>query len=451
MRLLVSLLFLFLLLPGGAVAQQKSHWLGTWAASPMRLEEDRAANLPIGSREVTLRQVVHISQGGKQMRVVLSNEFGDAPLTVASAHVAFLASGSRILPLTDHALTFNGGAGVTIAPGKTAASDPLNLVLPIFSDLVLSFHLPAQELHGITFHASALATSYFAEGDQTAAFEFVLPSAVSPGLTAPNVAAPIEGNPRIPTSSKPIVASGTLPASEGAASGPVGTVLQTTSWYFLKDVEVNATRKSAAVVAFGDSITDGARSTPELNGRYPDQLAPLLAANKKTAAVAVLNQGIGGNRILHDGYGPRALDRFDRDVLEQPGVRYVILLEGINDIGTTSQGREPVTARQVIDGLTDLALRAHARHVRVFGATLTPFAGAGYATAEGEAMRQEVNAFVRSSSVFDGMIDFDKAVRNPRDPARLWKRYDSGDHLHPNDNGYAAMAKAVDLKLFRRK
>lgn len=205
-------------------------------------------------------------------------------------------------------------------------------------------------------------------------------------------------------------------------------------------------KKSSALVCFGDSITDGSGSSPETNRRWPDVLASLLTADTHTEHISVLNTGIGGNRLLADGTGPKAGNRFERDVLSQPGVRYVILLEGINDIGHGG-----VQAQQLIDAMTDLANRAHTRGLRIFAGTLTPFEGAGYYTPEGEAIRQQVNTFVRSNSIFDGAIDFDKAVQDPQQPARLLPKDDHGDHLHPSDQGYAAMAPAVSLKLFRKR
>ncbi len=232
----------------------------------------------------------------------------------------------------------------------------------------------------------------------------------------------------------------------GRRDAPEGQIQRVNSWFFLKDVEVDAEKKSSAVVCFGDSITDGTGSTPETNRRWPDVLAPLLAAGKHTARISVLNVGIGGNRLLHDGTGPKASDRFDRDVLTQPGAKYVILLEGINDIGHGG-----VTAQQLIDSMTELASRAHSKGLQIFGGTLTPYQGAGYYTPRGEQTRQTVNAFLRSNTVFDGVIDFDKAVQDPKAPEQFLPKYDHGDHLHPSDLGYAAMAPAISLKLFHQK
>ena len=253
-----------------------------------------------------------------------------------------------------------------------------------------------------------------------------------------------------PLGAKPIVKVGGSPA---VASGDAPTLLaRSTSWYFLKDVQVDATRRSGAVITLGDSITDGAQSTTETNRRYPDDLAPLLAASKKTAALSVLNVGISGNRILHENAGPDALDRFDRDVLAQAGARYVILLEGINDIGNMHRAQaDAITEQQMLDAFTALANRAHAKGLKFIVATILPYGGARYGSPDGEDIREHVNAFLRTSTLFDGVVDFDKAMRDPKQPTQLLAKYDCGDHLHPNDAGYAAMAAAVNLKLFSKK
>jgi lysophospholipase L1-like esterase len=237
-----------------------------------------------------------------------------------------------------------------------------------------------------------------------------------------------------------------------------------TWWPFLAGVDVVDLGLRKAIVAFGDSITDGDQSTQDANRRWPDMLAARLQAPERKDPIAVLNAGIGGNRILHDGAGPSgpkfgisALARFDRDVLAQPGVKYVIVLEGINDIGqpdVAAPASERVTADEIIFGLGQLIRRAHKKDLRIFGGTLTPFEGAafpGYYTPEREVMRQIVNRWIRATAPFDAVIDFDAAVRDPNHPTRLLPRYDSGDHIHPNDAGYRAMGEAVDLSVFARR
>ncbi|SEB61798.1 SGNH/GDSL hydrolase family protein [Terriglobus roseus] len=427
-----------------AVAEQT--WLGTWTTAAMPLSAPAAQKLPIGKQDVTLRQIVHISQGGKRMRITFTNEFGTTPLHIANAHVAFLSAGSKILPETDRQLTFAGRPDITIAPGQFAASDAVVETVPIFSDLVISTAIPQQDLPVLTTHSLALQTTFITAGDQTTALEFDSAAAVPPGVSPPDVSAPIQS----PLGARPIVKSEAHPAI--AAGNTPALLTRTTSWYFLKDVEVDATRKSGSVVMLGDSITDGAQSTTETNRRYPDDLAPLLAANKKTAALSVLNVGISGNRILHVNSGPSALDRFDRDVLAQTGARYVILLEGINDIGNMHRApADAITEQALIDGFTSMANRAHAKGLKFFVATILPYGGAKYDSPDGELIRQHVNAFLRTSPAFDGVIDFDKTMQDPEHPERLLRKYECGDHLHPNDAGYAAMAAAIDLKLFRKK
>jgi lysophospholipase L1-like esterase len=283
-------------------------------------------------------------------------------------------------------------------------SDPVDLPLPPLSDLCVSLFLPGQTISTVTRHPFAASTNFIADGNQT--------------------------------KNTTLESARTL-----------------NSWPFLTAVDVSADHGARAVIAFGDSITDGAHSTPNTNSRWPDDLAHRLQANKHTANVSVLNLGIGGNRLLHDVAGPNALARFDRDVLSQDGVRYLIVLEGINDIGRTDKPREPndpVTTDQIITALQQIVARAHAHGILVYGATLTPFVGAKYASPAGEAMRSAENTFIRSSHLFDGVIDFDQATRDPANPTVYLPADDSGDHLHPNDTGYKTMGDSIDLKLFQR-
>ena len=276
----------------------------------------------------------------------------------------------------------------------------------------------------ITYHAAAHTTTYIAAGEQTTALELSSPTATPPGLTRPDVTAPVSA----PHGDKTIVGSNT--PSQSTTSRNASVPQQTTSWYFLKDVEVDRTRKSRTVVAFGDSITDGTGSTSETNRRWPDVLAPLLAGNKKTAAFSIANEGIGGNLILHQGTGPRALDLFDRDVLNQPGAAYVIMLEGINDIGTMHRApADAITEQQLINAYTTLVARAHAKGLKFIAGTITPYKGAAYYTEDGEEIRQHINKMIRAHQIGDGFVDFDKAIRDANHPDRLLSRYDHGDHL----------------------
>ena len=380
------------------------HWVGTWASSPQLGDTANAPPEP-GFKDSTLRQIVRVSLGGKKLRVRFSNAFGKDPLTFTSAHVAVSAGASAIQPQTDKQLSFNGSPSITIPAGALMVSDPLSFDLPALSDLAVTIHLndaPA----AITAHPGSRTTSYLQSGDEVTAAE--LPKAAT-----------VE------------------------------------HWYFLNGVDVSGGASSASIVTLGDSITDGAKSTTNKNGRWPDALARRLQQNKGTAQIAVLNEGIGGNRLLRDGSGPNALARFDRDVLAQSGVRWLIVLEGINDLGTRAnartRGEQAATLEQMIGAYEQIILRAHAHNIRVYGATILPYEGAFYFTPEGEADRQAINKWIRTSGKFDGVIDWDAATRDPQHATRLSAAADSGDHLHPADGGYQIMGDAVDLKLFAKQ
>ncbi len=380
---------------------QQAQWVGTWAASPMLASggwRERALS------SVTLREVVHISAGGQRVRVRFTNEFGTEPLTLSDAHVALSAEGASIHEGSDHVLTFGGASSVRIPPGAAIFSDPVDFAVAPLSNLSISFYLPSQILRNETFHDFADQDNYLADGD-------------------------VSGQRDLAQSTK-------LP-----------------SWYFVDGVDVSASPDSRAIVALGDSITDGALSTHNANLRWPDILAARLNQDPKLSHVSVLNEGIGGNRVLNDGYGPNALARFDRDVLSQSGVRYLIILESINDIGHLARAQGPddtVTAGQLEHGLQQIADAAHVHHIKVFGATLTPYDGAGYYSDKGEQIRQDVNHWIRTSGTFDGVIDFDKIARDPNNPGRFNPEYDSGDHLHPKDQGYKAMGEGIDLQMFSK-
>jgi lysophospholipase L1-like esterase len=351
----------------------------------------------------TLRQIVHTGVGGRRLRVVLSNAFGTSPLTVGAAHVALRDKDSAIVPASGRALTFSGRPTMTIPAGGVLFSDPVDLNAPSMADLAIDLYLPADTNipSPLTMHAGALQTSYVSETGNHA----------------------------------------------GRSAFPV--VATTQSWFLVSRVEVTAPQSVGAIVAYGDSITDGSRSTPDTNNRWPNHLARRLLA--LPAPMAVLNAGIGGNRVLSEGAftaGMNAVARFDRDVLQQTGVTHVIVLEGINDIGNARANPTP-TAEDLIAAHKQLIERAHTRGIRIFGATLTPFEGAAYFTQVGEAKRQAVNQWIRTSRAYDGVIDFDEATRDPSHPARFLPQYESGDHLHPSDAGYRAMAEAIDLSLFK--
>jgi len=385
-----------------AWAQQPgARWVGTWAAAPMGNAYNPGQPSPVDS---TYRNIVHISMGGAALRVQLTNEFGTRPVAFAAVHVALSAGGGAIQAGSDHVLTFNGQTSITIPNGANAVTDPVPMQVQAMADLAISLYLPEQPIGDTTCHDDGQSTNYIAAGDATA-------QAMLTGARTIK------------------------------------------SWCFVKGVDVSAASdKPAAIVTLGDSITDGALSTEDANRRWPDVLAARLQADAKTAHLSVLNEGISGNRLLHDRWGPNALSRFDRDVIAQSGVKYLIVLEGINDIGAIAHPREPadvIATRDVELAMTQMIARAHAHGIKVFGATLTPYKGAGYFSDAGEKIRTEVNEWIRGGGAFDGVIDFDKATRDETNPAVFSSTADSGDHLHPGDAGYKAMGSAIDLSLFK--
>jgi lysophospholipase L1-like esterase len=403
--ILTSWLFMFLLalLSLGvrlvsAGDHKNEHWVGTWASSPQFAAS--ADQPPSGFSDTTLRQIVHVSIGGTKLRVRFSNAFGKTALTIVSAQVAKADVSGAIHAVSDKSLTFNGQSAGTIPAGALIYSDPLDFDLAPLSDLAITIYLRVAP-DGITVHSGSRATSYFCAGNAVSAV--------------------------------------VLPASQIADH-----------WYFLNGVDVTARDSAAAVVVLGDSITDGKNSTTNGNSRWPDELARRLLANKVTSNVAVLNEGIGGNRLLHDGLGPNALARLDRDVLVQTGVRWLIVLEGINDIGACNENCDLESiASDIIGACRQIIVRAHSQEIKVYGATMTPFGGSFYASPAAERARQAVNQWIRTSGQFDAVIDFDAATRDPNNLSNLSAGFDGGDHLHPNNAGYKAMAGSIDLKLFR--
>jgi len=396
-------------------------WVGTWATAVVSSQQrfELPASLrrtpppqpsgtarpapqpPIQSfNNQTVRQIVHTSIGGSRLRVVFSNAFGPAPLAIGAAGVALRGLDASIAVGSSRPLLFAGKAATMIPAGAVVFSDPVNLTFAPFADLAIDAYLPGDTAGmPLTMHSGALQTNYVSEaGDHTGKTDFP---------TARTVA----------------------------------------SWYFVGRVEVVAPEPVSAVVTLGDSITDGTASTANANHRWPDDLAKRLASGSG-AHMAVLNLGIGGNRLLSDGMGVSALTRFDRDVAAQTGVTDVIVLEGINDIGFAGDNSSP-SASDIIAAHQQLIARAHALGLKIFGGTLTPFDGAAYATAVGEAKRMDINKWIRTSGAYDGVVDFEAAVRDPKQPSKEILSFDPGDHLHLTDSGYQAMADAVDLRFFR--
>ena len=409
--LLVGMLGLAAALPGGpARAGGAEPWITTWAATPApRWAEELPApfNVPEVLGDQTVRQIARISVGGNQVRVVLSNEFGTRPVTIGSASVALSAGGSAVDPASVKALTFGGQASAVIPPGAPLVSDPVDLAVKPLSSVAVSFYLPKRT--GIaSVHWDGAQTGYISgAGDKTMAPDFTADSTSKSRLLLS----------RIMTSAKP---------------------------------------DSSAIVFFGDSITDGACSTADTNNRWPDHIAERLQAEGHPD-VAVVNEAYSGDRVLTNGMGTNALSRFDISVLSHPRVATVVMMMGINDIGWPGAGAitpsdpEP-TAQDVIAGYKQIIERAHTHGIRFVAVTLTPFVNtfsgtplAGYYTPEKEKLREDVNAWIRSNKMADGVIDFDKVVEDPANPKHINPAYDCGDHLHPNDTGYQAMAKAVDL------
>jgi lysophospholipase L1-like esterase len=394
----------FALSPASAEGQTSS-WISSWTASP---QAPRGA-IPASFSSRTIRQIVHLSIGGSKVRVRLSNEFGAKPVLIGTASIAIPAGTSDVVSASLRPLTFGGSKSVIIPPGAPVVSDPVEFNVAPLSNVAVSLYLPAATDLG-TVHATGLQTAFVSTtGDFTASAEF------------------------------PIVD-------------------RFANRFFLTGVMVEPSSPTRAIVAFGDSITDGSASTVNANARWPDVLSRRLKEGGISAAV--LNQGIAGNRVLSDGAGISALARFERDVLSQPGVSHVVIFLGINDIGIPGTAIEPGgivrTADEIITGYKQLVERARLRSIKVIGSPLTPFENAfagtpnqGYFAPDKEAKRLAVNNWIRTSGAFDGVIDFDRVLADPAHPSAIAAAYDSGDHLHPNDAGYKAMAESIDLRLFQ--
>jgi lysophospholipase L1-like esterase len=394
---------------GGAQKAPQQFWVTTWGAS-QQIPEPQNTLLADYLRDSTMRQIVHVSMGGSVLRVHLSNAMGIVALHFTSVHIArpLASDGSAIDPATDHALTFNGALDLTIPPGAEYISDPIAYPLKPLSDVAISFHLddpPVPE----TSHPGSRSTSYYVHGDEVSA-----------------------------------------PVLDGAG--------KVDHWYEVAAIDVQASPSAASVVALGDSITDGHASTTNGNDRWTDVLAERLQQSPKTQEIGVSNQGIGGNHLLTDGLGPNALARLDRDVLAPAGVRWVIVFEGVNDLGALSRRGDVAPSEHAalvarIEGAYEQIIsRAHAHGIRVIGATITPYSGSDYyhPNSSHEADREAVNAWIRTPGHFDEVIDFDRVVGDPEHPDRLLPAYDCGDHLHPSPAGYRAMGTAIPLSLFER-
>lgn len=368
-------------------------WVGTWTAAAQLTEPSNLPPEP-GLSHRTLRQVFYVSIGGSRLRLHFSNAYGLSPVTFDSVHLALSTTGHGIDVASDRTLTFSGTAAVTIPPGSTATSDAFDFALTPQTSVALSIafgEAPAE----VTGHPGSRTTSYIATGN-------------------------------------------------AAGAGSLTSPATTDHWYYATGIDVIADPPSAAVVTLGDSITDGRGSTTNGNDRWPDDLSRRLRQDAKTATVAVLNQGLGGNAVLSGGNGPPAITRFERDVFEPAGVRWLIVLHGVNDIGASSS---PAVAQDLIDAYQKLVTAARARNVRVYGVPILPFGGSMYDSTDHELARQTVNTWIRAAGHFDAVIDLEAPLRDPTTPTRLLAAYDSGDHLHPNPAGYHKMADTVALGL----
>jgi len=359
------------------------------------------SNLPSTFANQTLRMIVRTSLAGPRVRVQLSNMLNAPPVEIGAAHIAIHKGRGAIVESTDRVLTFGGRSSFTIPPGALAVSDPVNLEIPALSDLAISIYLP-RDTGPPTNHPLGLHTAYISKGDETA----------STILSSPETM---------------------------------------TAYGWLSSVDVIAPADAFAIVAFGDSITDGYATTLDADQAWPTLLAKRLNADK-SRRVAVVNQGISGNQVLRDGAGLSALARFDRDVLSRPGAKWVILLEGINDINIRGRtdGPNALTSDELIWGYRQLIARAHAHGIKVMGATIMPEEGVPTASERGEQIRQTVNRWIRANGNFDAVVDFDMTVRDPQRLTRLKQQFDPGDHIHPNDAGNQAMADAFDLSVFKK-
>jgi len=388
-----------------AVAQNKEHWVTTWATAqqlaPQPPLPGPGPNVPATLKNQTVRMVARSSVGGRRVRIQVSNAFGSKPLVISNTHIALRDKGAAIVRMSDRALTFGGRPTMTVTPGALIVSDPVDLAVPKLTDLAISLYLP-EDTGTPSIHPIGLHTNYIADG-------------------------------------------------EGTAKTSLDTSMTTTAYLWLSSIDVLAPANAGAIVAFGDSITDGFSTTIDKDQAWPALLAKRFAAAKSTEMLGVLNLGIAGNRVLRDGAGVSALARFDRDVLSRTGVRWMTLLEGINDITFSALpvfSTEVVTAEDLIGGYRQIIERAHMHGIKVAGATIMPVGGVSTYRESGEAVRQAVNQWIRGSGAFDAVIDFDALMRDPADPKRLRPEFDPGDHVHPDDKGNERMAQAIDLAIF---
>jgi len=401
---------------GASPENAREHWVATWATAQQlaavnfggrggpprgtRRDGPEVSNLPDTFSDQTVRMVARVALGGRRVRVELSNMAGAKPLEIGAAHIGVHKGGSAIAEGTDRVLTFGGSSSFAIPPGVLAVSDPVDLEVAPLSDVAVSLYLP-HDTGAPTSHTVGLHTAYISKGDVT-----------------------------------------------GAPKMPDADTMFAYAW--LTGIDVDAPPGAFSVVALGDSITDGYATTRDANRAWPTLLAQRLNA-KAGGRVAVVNQGISGNQVLRDGAGASALARLDRDVLSRQGVKWVILLEGINDINIRGRtdGPNALSSDELIWGYRQIIARCHAHAIKVLGATIMPEEGVPTASERGEGIRQAVNGWIRAKGNFDAVVDFDSVVRDPQRPVHVKAEFDPGDHIHPNDSGNQAMADAFDLRVFQ--
>lgn len=399
-RLSSMLVLLLILLAQAAVAQApgpQERWLATWGAAM----QQPAANVTFSNQ--TVRMFVRASVGGRRVRLQLSNMYGTAPVVLGPVHIALHGEGSSIVAGSDRALLFSGKPTVKIPPGAVVVSDAVNLDVPALGDLAISIYAP-EGTGPAPRQSTALRTNYIAPGDVTSATELT-----------------------------------------GATT--------TANWFWVSGIEVIAPANAGAIVVLGASSAAGTTSTPNTNRSWPSVLAERLQANAATRNLSVINMGIAGNRVLGDSpnAGVGALARFDREVLGPAGVQWLMLFEGTNDVGGLARDPQSMTADDLIGAYRQMIERAHAHGIKVIGCTLNPFQGMAYYTEQSEATRLAVNNWILTSGAFDATVDFDAVTRDPANPKQLRPAFNNGDHLHPNDAGYKAMAEAIDLSIFSRR
>jgi len=399
MRIKSALLTAVLSLLTISSASAKKHWVATWATAEQVVEPHNCPPDP-GLGNNSIRQIVQTSISGKEVRVKFSNEFSQGPVTINAAEIARTAtagSSSDIIAGTEVSLTFDGKESVTIEPGKLVTSDPVKFPMGTRENVSITMHLGEASSTSVTGHPGSRTDSYLIEGQGS---DFT-------------------------------------------------NAVKTAHWYIINAIEIKAEKKARAIVVLGNSITDGRGSTTNEQNRWTDNLSRRLLANKKTKRVSVLNMGLGGNCILNGGLGPTGKSRYPRDLFQQEGVKYIILFEGVNDLG--GYGDATAKAKQIIDVYKQIIEEAHERGILVYGAPVMQFKGNNYYSENHEAGRQQLNQWIRSGGYFDGVIDFDAAMGNPDDPAQLNPKYlFENDYLHPNAEGYVQMGNCIDLKLFEK-